>query len=276
MVDTISPKVTHVVAARQRTQKVRQAARYPHIKIVNLQWLYDSISQWHREPEDNYLIVVHNDDRQPASSVNGSDDYHEDLGPMLSSEDDDSDDDEDDDEDYDSEFMSSQAGGEPLSDHLDMSNVGWKDVDEEFAEFFGDDDLDSDTESVQSGKSTRSERSEIDLAKRKRAELSDADDPNADSVEPSSSQESVESTAEGEGSRLAKRQKIARERAEEGSALKVVEDAEDIDVNDEGDEEQLDEDARSLEEDLERGLLEMDDDDGEGKEAVADGAKTEE
>ncbi|TGZ85596.1 hypothetical protein EX30DRAFT_368675 [Ascodesmis nigricans] len=266
--DVITPRVTHVVAARQRTAKVRQAARFPQIKIVTLEWLTDSISHWQREPEDNYLVVVHESDRNPAASPNGdkNDPY---VLNMLSSEDEDSEDasDDEDDEDYDSEFMSSQPA-DPVDDHLDMSNVGWKDVDEEFAEFFGDEDFDSDTESVRSGRSTRSERTDVDLAKRKRAELSDADDPDADGSELPSSQESIESATVGEGSRLAKRQKIARERAEEGSALKVVEGA---DANKEEDQDELD--ARSLEEDLERGLLEMDDEEEvEAEKKAADGA----
>lgn len=54
----VSRKVTHVVvsANRTRTQKVRQAAKYPHIKIVNAQWLMDSMSKWQKEDEEPYLV----------------------------------------------------------------------------------------------------------------------------------------------------------------------------------------------------------------------------
>jgi RNA polymerase II subunit A C-terminal domain phosphatase len=54
----ITRKVTHVVvsANRIRTQKVRQAAKYPHIKIVNQQWLMNCMSKWEREEETPYLV----------------------------------------------------------------------------------------------------------------------------------------------------------------------------------------------------------------------------
>jgi RNA polymerase II subunit A C-terminal domain phosphatase len=54
----ITRKVTHVVvsANRTRTQKVRQAAKYPHIKIVNQQWLMNSMSKWEKEDESQYLV----------------------------------------------------------------------------------------------------------------------------------------------------------------------------------------------------------------------------
>ena len=54
----ITRKVTHVVvsANRTRTQKVRQAAKYPHIKIVNQQWLVNCMSKWEKEDEAPYLV----------------------------------------------------------------------------------------------------------------------------------------------------------------------------------------------------------------------------
>jgi RNA polymerase II subunit A C-terminal domain phosphatase len=54
----ISEKVTHLVISsnRPRTQKVRQAARIPSIKIVNQDWLSDTLSQWSRKDETPYLV----------------------------------------------------------------------------------------------------------------------------------------------------------------------------------------------------------------------------
>ena len=54
----ISRKVTHLVvsANRTRTQKVRQAARYPGIKIVRQQWLIECMSRWERVDETPYLV----------------------------------------------------------------------------------------------------------------------------------------------------------------------------------------------------------------------------
>lgn len=54
----ISRKVTHLVvsANRTRTQKVRQAARYPGIKIVRQQWLTECMSRWEKVDETPYLV----------------------------------------------------------------------------------------------------------------------------------------------------------------------------------------------------------------------------
>jgi RNA polymerase II subunit A-like phosphatase len=54
----VTKKVTHVVvsASRTRTQKVRQAAKYSHIKIVNQQWLVNCMSKWDREDETPFLV----------------------------------------------------------------------------------------------------------------------------------------------------------------------------------------------------------------------------
>lgn len=57
-VDRVNRKVTHLVAStsRTRTHKVRQAAKYDHIKIVNQQWLLNSMSKWQKEDETPYLV----------------------------------------------------------------------------------------------------------------------------------------------------------------------------------------------------------------------------
>lgn len=63
----IGSKTTHLVAGRNRTAKVREATRYPRIKIVTTQWLLDSLTQWKRLDEEPYLIPVHPEDRgEPA------------------------------------------------------------------------------------------------------------------------------------------------------------------------------------------------------------------
>lgn len=56
----VSKKITHLVAStsRTRTTKVRQAARYPNIKIVNQLWLVNSMSKWAKEDEANYLVII--------------------------------------------------------------------------------------------------------------------------------------------------------------------------------------------------------------------------
>jgi RNA polymerase II subunit A C-terminal domain phosphatase len=63
--DKVSGKsTTHVVAARNRTAKVRQAVRKGkgRIKIVSLQWLLDSIVQWTKLDETPYLLSTEAED----------------------------------------------------------------------------------------------------------------------------------------------------------------------------------------------------------------------
>lgn len=59
----IDKRVTHLVAGRNRTAKVREATRWPNIKIVTTQWLYDSLINWNHMDEEPYLLPVHPDDR---------------------------------------------------------------------------------------------------------------------------------------------------------------------------------------------------------------------
>lgn len=156
---------------KSRTAKVRQAAaRYQKVKIVSPNWLYDSISNWRKEPEDNYLIEIHPEDRH-ESSLNGFQEI--DDAQMLSSEDEESD-------EMDEEITSSPA------DELnapDMANVGWMDVDEEFKAWIGSDDEEEEEEeeggggenqsmaSVSTVKSTSSQKRPV---KRSRSSTPDA------------------------------------------------------------------------------------------------------
>lgn len=80
--DDVSRSTTHVVAARNRTQKVRAAARRGkgRVRIVSPQWLLDSIGLWHRQDENTYLLDVeesrngsfHDDDILSESESDGS------------------------------------------------------------------------------------------------------------------------------------------------------------------------------------------------------------
>jgi len=65
----VSKRVTHLVAPtnKTRTQKVRQAAKFPKIRIVNQQWLLDSISKWEKQEETPYLVEIHEQDRKTSS-----------------------------------------------------------------------------------------------------------------------------------------------------------------------------------------------------------------
>ena len=58
--EDVNRSSTHVVAARNRTQKVRAAVRRGRgrIKIVSPQWLLESISSWQKQDEQPYLLDV--------------------------------------------------------------------------------------------------------------------------------------------------------------------------------------------------------------------------
>ena len=58
--EDISKYTTHLVAARNRTQKVRNALRRRKgkIKIVSPHWLYDSINSWTKKDETPFLLDV--------------------------------------------------------------------------------------------------------------------------------------------------------------------------------------------------------------------------
>jgi RNA polymerase II subunit A-like phosphatase len=43
-------------SSRARTSKVKEAAQLGNIKIVNQQWLTDSMSKWEKQNEDDYLV----------------------------------------------------------------------------------------------------------------------------------------------------------------------------------------------------------------------------
>ncbi|KAL6876841.1 hypothetical protein J3F83DRAFT_422638 [Trichoderma novae-zelandiae] len=112
VVDTISPRVTHLVVslARPRTKKVQQAAKIPSIKIVNQSWLADCLSQWRRLDESPYYMPIldadrdRSDDTAETSAAEMEDagismnmgDFDEELKEFLGLDDDDDDDDEED------------------------------------------------------------------------------------------------------------------------------------------------------------------------------------
>ncbi|KAG0642845.1 hypothetical protein HOY80DRAFT_567439 [Tuber brumale] len=197
--DDVHSKVTHLVAARSRTAKVRRAAsKYPHIKIVTPQWLYDSISNWRKEPEKPYLLPIHPEDRHPRP-LNGADDHRLD-GPILSSEDDDSDDDE---------MQSVHTEEFSTAEMPDMTDVGWMDVDEELKEWLGSDDEDTEAEDGNAFDDKNTDTTSKKAGKRSRSSTPDEEtgDPSLEDSIP--------------GSRLSKRQKMVRSRPSSG--LRIVE-----------------------------------------------------
>ncbi|PGH16216.1 hypothetical protein AJ80_05239 [Polytolypa hystricis UAMH7299] len=162
----INSKATHLVAGRNRTAKVREATRYPKIKIVTLQWLLDSLTHWKHFDEEPYMVPVHPEDRgEPiGSSENsptskGSNGNLDDTAMLSSSEEDDSSTMSDDDQSVASrsqiqtdelEHVDEEIG---LSAGLDEhSPIGYDAeqkaaVHDELAAFLGSDNEDSESDS---------------------------------------------------------------------------------------------------------------------------------
>ena len=72
----VGKKTTHVVAARNRTVKVRQAAKWGkgRIKVVSPAWLTDSICRWQKQDERSYLLNVEESDTASARGGLGDED----------------------------------------------------------------------------------------------------------------------------------------------------------------------------------------------------------
>ncbi|KAI1098146.1 hypothetical protein F4804DRAFT_136897 [Jackrogersella minutella] len=186
----VSSEITHLVIniSRPRTQKVRQAARIPSIKIVNQNWLADSIAQWARLDETPYLIQIHPADRNAETPLeegsasppqpkritivtsgrqlfedemdDGADDG--DADGSGDEEDDDDEEEDDDEDDFQDRFnvMPPELMDGEHSPIDDLGGMEWGDVDKELEEFMGSDVDDSDFESTQGtdlGEDTESE-----------------------------------------------------------------------------------------------------------------------
>lgn len=129
----IEPDVTHLVisSSRPRTQKVRQAARLETIKIVNQDWLQDSISQWEELDETPYLVDVHPADRGgggrlviPAQQISTAGDIRPEEGEA---------------EEDDSAEEEVENPIEDLRSPIeDLKGFDFDKVDEELAEFLAD------------------------------------------------------------------------------------------------------------------------------------------
>ncbi|KAL8655594.1 MAG: hypothetical protein Q9226_002990 [Calogaya cf. arnoldii] len=69
--EEVTRKTTHLIAARNRTAKVRQALKRGKgkVKIVSPQWLVDSLTQWTKLDETNYLLDV--EETENSQGTNG-------------------------------------------------------------------------------------------------------------------------------------------------------------------------------------------------------------
>jgi RNA polymerase II subunit A-like phosphatase len=170
----VGRRTTHVVAARNRTAKVRQALRRGKgkIKVVSPAWLMGSIARWQRLDESDYLLSIDESDSASVKGGAGDDDEilseSEDPPSGIETEDDSSyrNDNENprrrpfltvavnDLQDEESDL----EGVIPADLEDDQSPVGgtnedWSAMHDELAEFLGSEAEDSDTDSMASSES---------------------------------------------------------------------------------------------------------------------------
>ena len=189
--EEITKRTTHLIAARNRTAKVRQALKRGKgkIKIVGPQWLVSSLAQWTKLDEKPYLLdVEENETGQSSSEIQEEDQplsESEDVASEMDSEEIDShtdpakkarpllsiavrDEDESDVEGIlpdDLEDQHSPVGG---------TNEDWDNMHAELKDFLGSEAEDSDGgESVSSIGSSKSSRSAMARRPKRVRELED-------------------------------------------------------------------------------------------------------
>lgn len=202
--EKVNRNTTHVVAARNRTLKVRKALKRGKgkIKIVTLQWLHDSVNSWQKKDEMAYLLDV----EEGRSGHPGEDDdiLSESESPADTSEG----------EETDSAISkksikpsltidppSSEAGDtasdiddDDLPPELDpTSPVGghegtWGDMNDEVEDFLADLADDSDGESVASGNSHASSRLSVRGKKRGRQDDDSGGESDDSTIKPKKKQ----------------------------------------------------------------------------------------
>ncbi len=190
--ERVSRKITHVVAAKPRTAKTKQAELRGK-KVVNPRWLYDSITRWRKQEELPYIMKYDGSDTSQSKSEDSDDilsDSEDDMGSSFDTE-------EDDPQTStartkpsltvntnDDETFSDTEGLIPITAMDDKSPIGgtnedWDSMKAEMAAYLGNDAEDSGSEasgiaSVESNESTGS-RVNIRGKKRLRPDPGDSD-----------------------------------------------------------------------------------------------------
>lgn len=175
----MSRRTTHVIANPDRkTTKVKKAARYEHIKIVNPEWMFQCCSRWEHVDETPYLIEV-----DPAER--GGSPFEDDS--INASNDEEADD----------------LADSPVTLNLTADN--WDSVDDELADFLDGDDTDG--EHASGSDSERSDDSTASTSSKNRKKRKRTNGNTTDGSEAEESDSSVMST-----SRLQRRKKRTMER----------------------------------------------------------------
>ncbi len=185
--DNVGRSTTHVVAARNRTLKVRKAIKRGkgRIKIVNPQWLTDSINGWSKVDERPYLLDTegkngpHEDDddilsesESPAASESGEETDNSSwlsTKPTLTLKTKTNNTSIDTDESDVEDVALSELDVDETSP-VGGTNEDWSGMNDELAEFLGSDAEDSDGDSVASGDTNGSSKLSLRGKKRGREE----------------------------------------------------------------------------------------------------------
>ncbi|KAI8939112.1 hypothetical protein NX059_004947 [Plenodomus lindquistii] len=177
---SVNRRTTHVIANPDRkTTKVKSAARYPHIKIVNPEWMFQCCTRWEHVDEGPYTIEIDAADREGSP-----------IGEL---------------DDESISATGDEAEEAEATVRLDaMTADSWADVDDELAEFLNESETDggsdSDSESVRSETSTASDVKQ-EKKKRKRnstnsTDVSDAEESDSSATSTSRLQRRKKRTLE--------------------------------------------------------------------------------
>lgn len=228
--DRIHPAITHLVVSllRPRTAKVREAVRIPTIKIVNQNWLQDSISQWEELDETPYLLDLHPADRGglaplvlPGKGEGGTSPVAINTAIQNGAADPDELDSADEEDELD-----------PRSPIDELKTFDFNEADEELAAFMEEDDGDDDDDDGKSEDGGRQSDSDFDdnnsttsdSASETGSKASGARGETVNGTSPGSKRKHGDSDAEGDrdtqvsGSALSKKLKVSRSQG--GSKLR--------------------------------------------------------
>ena len=183
--ENVGRSTTHVVAARNRTLKVRKAIKRGkgRIKIVSPQWLTDSISRWSKVDEKPYVLDTegkngsHEDDddilsesESPPSESGEDTDYSSALSKPTLTLKTKPDTNHVDQDESDVEDVSLSEIDVDEASPVGGTNEDWSGMNDELAEFLGSDAEDSDGDSIASGDTNGSSKLGIRGRKRGRYE----------------------------------------------------------------------------------------------------------
>ena len=190
--DDITRSTTHVVAARNRTQKVRAAVKRGkgRIKIVSPSWLLESISEWERKDETPYLLDV----EEPRNGSFHDDEILSESESEVSEFDEESDPDSDksrerpplslsikpppgaaEDEETDVEGVLPEQFDVDDKSPVGGTNEDWNAMNDELKDFLGSEAEDEEDEEDGGAESEASTTSKISIRGRKRVRGDDAE-----------------------------------------------------------------------------------------------------